>query len=235
MMKVLTIQNCAIETFGPYSRHLLELGVEAEVVHAYRGETLPPLESVQAILVHGTPVSVYTPRLPAFLQREFAYLRRALERGLPCLGICGGAQALAMLLGAGVRRNPHLEIGARELRLTRAGRADPLLRDFPGRFPVVEWHADTFDVPPGGALLVEGDDCRNQMFRHGNVVGLQFHLEAESAYVAVWADTYADELAAAGMTKDRVVAECRAIEATMEPLARSLMARFLESVAGPDA
>ena len=232
-MKVLTIQNCAIEGFGPYSRHLRESGVEAEVVHAYRDEPLPPLESAQAVLVHGTPVSVYAPQLPDFLRRELAWLGRALERGMPCLGICGGAQALALLLGAGVRRNPRLEIGAREVRLTAAGRADPLLRDFPGRFPVIEWHGDTFDVPTSGALLAEGDDCRNQMFRHGNVVGLQFHLEADAADVAVWSDAYAGELAEAGRTKDEVVAECRSLEAAMDPLARALMTRFLEGVASP--
>ena len=232
MTRVLALQNCAIEGFGHYARRLVASGAELVLVRAWQDEPLPPLDSVQAILVQGTPIPVYAEKPPAFLQAEFAYLSCALERGVPCLGICGGAQALALLLGAGVWRHRRLEIGARVLRLTAAGRADPLLRDFPDRFPAIEWHGDTFDLPPGARLLVEGDDCPNQMFRRGDAIGLQFHLESDVADVAVWAEAYAGELAACGRTEDEVVAECRAVEATTEPLARSLMARFIEVIAG---
>ena len=229
-MKVLATQNCVTEGFGLYERWLVENRVEHTVVNTWRGEALPPLDSVDAMLVGGTPVSAYAldghPHLVAL--RE--YLRQAIAGGKACLGVCFGSQLLALLLGATVRRNERVEIGGYELRLTAAGRADPVLRGFPERFPVFQWHGDTFSIPPGAALLVEGDDCRNQMFRRDRVVGVQFHLDVTSADAAAWADAYPDEPAAVGKTRAQLVDECRAREPEMRRLADLLLSGFFATM-----
>ena len=150
-----------------------------------------------------------------------------LGLGEPCFGICCGAQLLAIALGAEARPSPVVEIGLTELALTRAGRADPVLRGFPDRFPAFEWHADTFDVPPGADLLVVGEASRNQMFRKGRAVGVMFHLEVSAEVAGGWARAYADELREAGKTAEEVVAECRAREGEMRELGRRLVGNCL--------
>ena len=227
-MRILSIQNCEIEGFGLYEQHLIAREIDCQVVHAYQGHPLPPFKAFDAIFIGGTPISAYAAHEHPFLQAEIAYLERALAAKKPCLGICCGAQILAQLLGARVGKCEHREIGGYRVRLTPAGQKDPLLDGFPPRFPVFHWHGDTFELPGDAELLVEGDDCRNQLFRSGSVVGVQFHLEVTSRDAAAWADAYADELAQVGKSKAQVIAECH----KQEPEMRVLVTRLLDNLLG---
>ena len=231
-MKVLALQNCVTEGFGLYERWLEEHGVPHAVVNTWRGEAPPAPGPGDAILVGGTPASVCALEEQPCLVAERDYLRAAIARGTPVLGVCFGSQLLAHLLGAEVRPNPRKELGGSELRLTAAGLADPLLRGFPERFPVFQWHGDTFSLPAGATLLVEGEDCRNQMFRHGAVVGVQFHFDVTAADAAAWADAYGDELAAFGKSKAQIVEECRVREPAMRGLADRLLGNFFAMARG---
>ncbi|MEW5702701.1 MAG: type 1 glutamine amidotransferase [Candidatus Zixiibacteriota bacterium] len=231
-MSILIIQNCPVEDLGRYAACLDEWRLETQVIHPYAGDPLPASTDYDAILIGGTPASAYELHRHDELRRESEYLARAIALRVPCLGICFGAQLLAQLLGATVSRSPVKEIGGYVVTLTTAGRNDPLLAGFPPRFPVFHWHGDTFAAPVGAQLLVEGVDCRNQMFRRDSVVGVQFHLEARPEDAAAWADAYAAELAAFGKTKSQVVDECRAKDAEMAQLTRLLLANFLQGVAG---
>ena len=89
-----------------------------------------------------------------------------------------------------------------------------------------QWHGDTFVIPEGDALLAEGRDCRNQLFRRGNAVAVQFHNEVTAADADAWAVAYADELSDVGKTREQVVAECRAREAPMKELAFRMLDNF---------
>jgi GMP synthase-like glutamine amidotransferase len=52
---------------------------------------------------------------------------------------------------------------------------------------MMQWHFDTFDLPPGAQLLLTNDACKNQAFRVGsNVYGLQFHPEVTPEIVMDW-------------------------------------------------
>jgi len=227
-MRALAIQNCELETLGIYGEQLGARGdVTLEVVHPYRGDPLPDAAEWDLALVGGTPISAYDALEHDFLRQELDLLRELLARQIPLLGICCGAQMIAMLLGASVEPAATMEIGGYEARLTRAGEAAPLLAGFPSEFPVFHWHGDTFGVPPGGELLVEGAACRNQMFRAGMVSGLQFHLETRADEVARWNAAYADELAATGRDANEVLASAQASEAEREHLARLLITNWL--------
>ena len=226
-VRVLAIRNCELEGFGLYEGLLLDRGAEVREVHAYRGAALPRHRDVDAIMVGGTPTSAYEVQEHAFLRRECAWLADAVNSSTPCLGICCGAQILAMLLGARVGPAPAPEIGTYEVRLTEDGRRDELLAGFPASFPVFHWHGDAFDVPASGSLLAVGDGG-NEVFRHGNVLGLQFHLEVTAAEAAHWALAYDSELTGVRKTVPEVVAECRAAEPFMAPLAGRLIEAFLD-------
>ena len=46
------------------------------------------------------------------------------------------------------------------------------------------WHGDTFEIPAGAMKLFESEACPNQGFIYnGNVLGLQFHPEADRQWV----------------------------------------------------
>lgn len=231
LMEILAIQNCKTEGFGLYEKYFVDHKIEYRVVHAYRHHSLPRADAFDAILVGGTPISAYEAREHPFLQKEREYLHDALLAEKPCFGICCGAQILAQLLGAQVRKCQRKEIGSYEVRLTAVGQRDPLFDGFPTRFPVFHWHGDTFDIPAGAELLIEGDGCTNQLFRDHNVVGVQFHLEVTAEEAAAWADEYAEELAEFGKSKQQVVGECDRREQEMRPLAARLLHNFLNFVA----
>jgi GMP synthase-like glutamine amidotransferase len=230
-LRVLILQNCREEGIGLYGTRLRELNISHDTIHTYADKSLPPLDRYGAIIIGGTPLSVNNIHRHNFLLKEGRFLIMALDRGKSILGICFGAQLLARLLGAEVKKNPLMEIGAYPVRLTAAGRSDPLFNGFPRTFPVFHWHGDTFAIPPGAKRLAMDRDCPNQAFRMGSALGLQFHLEITAAEAGSWADTYAEELPAVAKSKAQVIGECREHEPMMANLAVLLLDNFLAAAA----
>jgi GMP synthase (glutamine-hydrolysing) len=129
-------------------------------------------------------------RAPWMLQLGDDLLRLA-ARGTPVLGVCFGHQLLADALGGVVERNPRgPEIGTREVELTDAGRADPLLAGLPSRLPVQQLHEDHVVAPPPGAvLLATSAHAPVQAFAHGRRLrAVQFHPEFTPARVRALCD-----------------------------------------------
>ena len=51
-------------------------------------------------------------------------------------------------------------------------------------FTAFMWHGDTFEIPAGAIRLFESEACPNQGFIYnGNVLGLQFHPEADEQWI----------------------------------------------------
>jgi len=225
-MQVLVIQNCQTEDIGLYQNYLHDKNIDYTVVHAYDDRELPSIEFFDAFIVGGTPISVYEAHNHDFLGRELAYICEIAKLEIPCLGICGGGQMLARVLGAQVRKNPVMEIGGYHVRLTQAGKKSRFFEGMPDQFPVFHWHSDIFDVPKGAELLAEGVDCRNQAFGYKRALALQFHLEVSPSIASRWADSYGNELKGMNKTKTRVVEECRMDEKQMKKLAYSLLDNF---------
>jgi len=160
LIRVVGIQNCELETFGAYAVTLSSMPeIELDIVHAYRGEELPAAEDCDFVLVGGTPISAWNASRHEFLALELDFLRELIVQQIPALGICCGAQMLAMLLGAEVSRAETMEVGAYSAQRADTGADDPALAGFPDEFPVYHWHGDTFGVPTGGTLLATGIRC----------------------------------------------------------------------------
>jgi GMP synthase-like glutamine amidotransferase len=226
-MNVLLLQNCALERFGRYLLHLVDSKHDLTVMLAYSGGVLPQAAEFDAFIVGGTPICALDAGNQPFLQHETKYLLDTLASDRPQLGICFGGQLIARLLGGTVNRRANIEIGCYEVSLTDAGRADRLFKGFPERFPVFQWHCDTFTPPQHAKLLASGDDGTPQAFRVGNAVGLQFHLEVSSQEVEQWTRAYGDELELVGKDADTVVQECRSHDEQMDTLAHILLDNFL--------
>jgi GMP synthase-like glutamine amidotransferase len=141
----------------------------------HRAESLPDPESVDFLIAMGGPMSVNDEERHPWLRQEKAFVRAAVSRGLPILGICLGAQLIASALGSRVYPSPAREIGWFPVEAVPAG--GDVFR-FPDRVSAFHWHGETFDLPPGAVRLARSVGCENQAFQLGrNVIGLQFHLE----------------------------------------------------------
>ena len=225
-MRILILQNCEYETLGLYERYLADSGITYDVVHTYR-ESPPAPANYDMIIIGGTPDSVYNRCDLPYLTQVYNTLATALDAKTPCFGVCCGAQLLAQLVGGSVYRNPEMEIGGYQVTLTSDGQRDPLLKGFPVNLPIFHWHGDTFEIPSAVSLLAEGEKCKNQLFRHGNIVGLQFHLEVTADEARQWTRKYAHELTRVGNTAEDVIDECEAREPEMRMLASMMMQNYL--------
>lgn len=211
MKPILIVQNCKDELSGTILEYLKDKELPYSIVQTYTDEPLPDPESIGPVISLGCPLSVITYHEHEFLKQLYAYTAELVRRNHPCLGICFSGQMLAKVLGAKVKNNEIKEVGCYTVRLTAEGEADPIFNRFDKEFPVLHWHGDTFSIPFGTTRLVEGDDCRNQAFRKGSLVAVQFHLEATAAEVEAWCDVYPRDLADVGKTKQNVVEQYRSI------------------------
>jgi GMP synthase-like glutamine amidotransferase len=227
-MNVLVIQNCKTEGIGLYEKYLKEKGIGYHIFPAYSGKRFPSIKRFDAFIGAGTPVSVNELHKHRFLKNEWRYLKKVIQLNKPYLGICFGGQLLARLLGAKVEKNPVMEIGGYEVKLTSAGKGNRFFKGFPNRFPVFHWHGDRFDLPKKAKLLVQGTDCKNQAFSYNKAVALQFHLEVTSREAGIWADKYKNELKRVHKTKEQVVKESQIREKEMKKLAFLLLDNFLK-------
>jgi len=212
------LQHVAWEPAALIAEECRQRGVHLEVRRMDRGDAVPTLDEVAGLVAMGGPMGVRdVPELP-FLAAEKALLAAAVERQLPVLGVCLGAQMLAAALGAQVRRGDAPEVGAGEVRLTAEGQRDPVLGGAGPVFAVVHWHEDTFEIPAGAVRLAESALCRNQAFRAGRrAYGFQFHVEVDRALAAAWADRLP-----AGVALDERQREA------VEQVGRGILRRFFD-------
>lgn len=188
MRKLLVFQHSAREPLGLLDPLLRQHGFRIRYVNFSREpDCKPDVRRYDGLIVLGGPMNVdQADRFP-HLATEAASIQEAVSRDIPVLGICLGAQLLAAALGANVRPNPVREIGWYRLHPTAAAQSDRLCRHFDGSQHVFQWHAYTFDLPPGAVHLASTPTCPNQAFRFGDrAYGLQFHLEADLALVERW-------------------------------------------------
>jgi len=69
------------------------------------------------------------------------------------LGICLGSQLLARAFGGQNRVGVATEFGWQAISLTEQAKGDPVLGALPQRFPIFQWHDDTFSLPQQAVRL----------------------------------------------------------------------------------
>jgi GMP synthase (glutamine-hydrolysing) len=93
----------------------------------------------------------------------------------------------------------------------------------------MHWHGDTFDLPPGAALLWTGRRYRHQAFRVGaTAYGLQFHLELTSGLVTALISSAGNQLARHGVDAAAILRETPAACARLAPMATQVFMRWLD-------
>jgi GMP synthase (glutamine-hydrolysing) len=180
---VLIVLHRETSTPGRIGNALRALGYPLDIRRPRFGDALPRTLSGHAgAVIFGGPMSAND--TDDYVRREIDWIAVPLAEQRPFLGICLGAQMLAMHLGARVA--PHargrVEAGYYPIRPTPAG-----LKISP-RWPneVYHWHREGFELPACSELLAEGGDFPVQAFRFGHAFGFQFHPDVTYAMMCRW-------------------------------------------------
>jgi len=183
--RALIVQHAAHEGLGWFQDWLPAASLDVHPVHPYMGHRLPTSVEGDALIVLGGPMGATDDAKAPWLPATRELLATAIDDGVPTLGICLGAQLLAVAAGGAVERGeagPELGLGTVDVI-----QPDLLLPE--GALPVVQWHYDTVKrLPDDAVLLASSASYEVQAFRIGDVAwGLQFHIEATPEMVVEWA------------------------------------------------
>ena len=153
-----------------------------DIINAPYGDALPPPERVNALLITGSPVSIYE-RLDWSVACSH-WLAKVWERGVPILGICYGHQLMADALGGEVLASPNgREMGS--VTVEQLGE-DPLFMGLEKRFDVWQTHVDeVIRAPSIAEVIATNDHCAVQAMALGqHCRTVQWHPEINRSIMA---------------------------------------------------
>ena len=231
MRPLLLVRNDPVDTFGIAPKVFADEGVDVLVVDALdERASWPETEDVSGVVMFGGAMNVDELRVHPFLSRDRLLAREAVERSVPYLGICLGAQLLARAMDRPVFRAPAREIGFEPVHPTAAAVEDRLMEHYRDGDLVFHWHEDTLKLPDGAVQLAAGDRVPVQAFRVGDAAwGIQFHLEIDAAEIDLWLDDFGAGLESAwGKSPERIRAEARAYLDGSEEKGAQVLRRFAE-------
>jgi len=192
MKTALAIRHVHFEDLGIFEDALREAGYAIRYLEA--GIDPVATETPDLLVVLGAPIGAYEEDKYPFLTDTLRLIEQRLNEQRPTLGICLGAQLMARAAGARVYPGTAKEIGWSKLTLSQAGAQSPLR--YLDDVPVLHWHGDTFDLPPGAMHLASTSLTHNQAFSlGGHALALQFHPEVKAENIEHWLIGHACEIA----------------------------------------
>lgn len=194
MDQILFARCDPVETFGVALPAVEAAGVPVTVWEALHGEPRPSLDGIAGVVLFGSSYNVEHAGEQPFIKDARELTLEAIDRGVPYLGVCFGAQMLAWSLDAAVMKAPVREVGFEPIHPTAAAADDALVSHLADGDMEFQWHMDTFALPAGAILLAAGDRVENQAYRIGDRTwGLQFHLEIVRDEMEMWLDTFEEQ------------------------------------------
>ena len=193
----------------------------------------PDVRDVDALMIFGGSMHLDQTDEHRWLGPEKEFIRAALDRGTPILGVCLGSQLLAEAAGAHPHRMAEPEIGWYDIEITEAGAADPVIGPLAPSVELFEWHHYAAPLPPGAVELARTPRCVQAFRIEGKPAwGLQFHAEVTRENLMGWLDGWDEsEAVETDLDPDAIrAASERRIEEQNE-VGRGLAERFLAEAA----
>lgn len=140
--------------------------------------TLGPSCLIADLTVHlGSDLSVASGKMPPKIQSEYELMMARYKQGRAVLGVCFGAQMMALVLGGTVVRSEFPEFGFVEVRSVD----HPNI--FGGRW--FQWHYDMVEIPANVDVIALNEKAI-QAFRKDHFLGVQFHPEVDVRVLKSW-------------------------------------------------
>jgi len=204
-MSLLIIEHSELTGSDRLGERLQNDGHRLLTVRIHLGETLPSdLDEIDGVISCGGPQAPTCDE--PWIDQELNLLRSADAMHVPVLGICLGAQLLAVALGGDVSRCDEPEMGWYDITLTPAGRDDVLFAGQPWFGSQLQWHQwQVSTLPENATLLASSGRCNIQAWMRGiNTYAVQFHPECYKKTIASWITDDAQQLVDAGISGDAI-------------------------------
>lgn len=233
-MKCIAIYHIRFEDLGSFTAPIGEAGYVID----YRHAGAAPLSSAEwvdtdLVVVLGGPIGVHDTAAYPWLRDELTGLERRLALQRPTVGVCLGAQLMAVALGGEVVRRTDAdgghaaEIGWSRLDLATEAHLLAPLKDC----PVFHWHGDNIILPAEIPALASTHGTPRQAFAVGrHALGLQFHVEFEAAALEEWLSGHAVELAHGGVDLVRLRHDSKQYGDRLARAASGLLRRWLDGL-----
>jgi GMP synthase-like glutamine amidotransferase len=131
-----------------------------------------------AIVSLGSSHSAYAAE-PGWIAPHGLLLRAAIAADTPVLGVCFGAQALALAAGGEVVRASRPELGW----VHSESEQPELAGDW------LAWHFDSIVTVPAGGVPMACSPDAVQAFRFGRSLAVQFHPEVDAKIWGAWTES----------------------------------------------
>lgn len=195
MSRWVIIQQSSSETPGNLTRWLQEYDQDVEVIQAWHQSLFPAMEGAAGLVLMGGTMSANDKAGYPFFNQEIQIVKDWYRSDRPLLGICLGAQIMALALGRRVYPGEKPEIGWFPITFREGDQLDPIFQGFTTGLHVFQWHYDTFDLPDTIRPQASSPLYRNQAFRVGKrAYGLQFHPEMNTDLILHWIDLHRKKL-----------------------------------------
>ncbi|MBI2969832.1 MAG: amidotransferase [Gammaproteobacteria bacterium] len=232
-MRVHYLQHVPYEGIGAIRAGFHERAHVLSCTSFFDGGELPAPAQLDWLIVMGGPMSVHDDDRYPWLVAEKRFIEAVIDSGKTVLGVCLGAQLIAHVLGAEVRRMPQPEIGWHRIRVFPSEQAvSAALSDGMEAF---HWHGEAFEIPAGAERLAASEACPNQAFVYGDrVIALQFHLESTPELVRGLVQNCGGELDASRrvQTPEQMLSSIARFDAANAAMRGLLHA--LEQLTGPE-
>lgn len=232
-MRALFVQHDHVSPTGPVAEHLRKRGFDVDEILVVEAENFhtpnipfdfPDLDRYDLIIPMGAPWGAWDDAcIGRWLLPEVDWVRDAIARDIPVLGICFGGQLIARALGGSVARAPKSEIGwaaihSDDTSLIPSG-------------PWFQFHYDRWTVPTGARELAR-NSAASQAFSYGRSLAVQFHPELTATTLEGWLDEGGRrQVSDDGQDPDALLAHTRAEEGDAELRTIALLDAFLDRVA----
>jgi GMP synthase-like glutamine amidotransferase len=226
--RVLVLQPDQGDPVGPLGEWLTGAGADLDVRQP--AELPADLDGYAGVVCLGGAMGATDDLDYPWLADLRRLLSQAVTRQLPTLGICLGAQLLAVATGGRVEVGQDgPEAGGLLVAKRDLGWTDPLFAELPLMPDVLHFHSDVVATLPAGAvLLASSTRYPNQAFRVGRCAyGLQFHIETTPEIVRSWArgNPYVAEFARDGaLSTERLTELHTDLAETWGPVAERFVA-----------
>lgn len=160
---------------------------------------LPDLNQFDGIIILGGPMDVEDN--PRWMQKERSLIHSAIEINKPLIGICLGSQLLASVLGAKIYPLKQAELGWYDLRVNANVCSASLANKNLINLAVPQWHYFGFNFDSHLAPLTHksveikaySSLCPQQVFRHQQQYGIQFHPEWDAVQLAYLQQAFSEQ------------------------------------------